>query len=62
MFGIQEWVLIVLVIVVLFGASAIPKIARSLGQAKTEFQKGLKNEEEQNKSQQKKAKNRQLNN
>ena len=44
MFGIPEWGLIVLVIVVLFGASAIPKIARSLGQAKSEFQKGIREE------------------
>lgn len=33
--------LIVLAIVILFGASKIPKLARSLGQAKGEFQKGL---------------------
>ena len=46
MFGMQEWMLIVLVVLVLFGASAIPKIAKSLGQAKSEFQKGLQNKDE----------------
>jgi len=34
-------VIICLVIVLLFGASAIPKMARNLGKAKREFQKGL---------------------
>ncbi len=38
--------IIVLVIVLLFGASKIPKLARSVGQAKAEFQKGLEEGEE----------------
>jgi sec-independent protein translocase protein TatA len=42
MIGTPELVIIVLVIVVLFGASAIPKFAKSLGQAKAEFEKGFK--------------------
>jgi sec-independent protein translocase protein TatA len=38
--------LIVLAIVaLLFGGSQLPKLARSLGQAKGEFQKGLSTEE-----------------
>jgi sec-independent protein translocase protein TatA len=38
-----ETVTIVLVVaVVIFGASRLPQLARSLGQAKGEFQKGLK--------------------
>ena len=42
-------IIIGLVILVLFGAAAIPKFARSLGQAKKEFTKAMKeaeNEEE----------------
>jgi sec-independent protein translocase protein TatA len=35
-----EWVLIVGVIVLVFGASKLPKLARSLGQAQNEFKKG----------------------
>lgn len=37
-------ILIVLVIVgvLIFGGNAIPKLARGLGSAKTEFEKGLK--------------------
>ncbi len=46
MIGTTELVVIVVVIVVLFGASAIPKFARSLGQAKSEFEKGFKNGKE----------------
>ncbi len=33
---------IVVVVLVLFGSAAVPKFARSLGQAKSEFEKGLK--------------------
>ena len=37
----QEWiVLIVLAIVLIFGAKKIPELARSLGRAKMEFEKG----------------------
>ena len=42
MIGSTELIMIVVVIVILFGSSAIPKFARSLGQAKREFEKGLK--------------------
>jgi len=42
-------VVIVLVILVLFGAAAIPKFARSLGQAKKEFTKAMKEGEEEEK-------------
>jgi sec-independent protein translocase protein TatA len=42
MLGTTELIVIGLVIFVLFGASAIPKFAKSLGQAKSEFDKGFK--------------------
>ena len=35
-------VFIIVIVVVLFGGAAIPKLARNLGSAKTEFEKGLK--------------------
>ena len=41
MFGSTEIIIICLIIFVLFGASAIPKFAKSLGQAKKEFKDGL---------------------
>jgi sec-independent protein translocase protein TatA len=42
MVGTNELLIIALVVLVLFGAGAIPKFARSLGQAKKEFDKGTK--------------------
>ena len=42
MIGSTEILIIVSVILVLFGASAIPKFARSLGRAKKEFEQGIK--------------------
>ena len=40
--GPWELAIIVVVIVALFGAKKIPELARSIGKAKGEFQKGLK--------------------
>ncbi len=42
MIGTTEVVIIVGVVLVLFGATAIPKFARSLGRAKKEFEQGIK--------------------
>lgn len=39
-FGPMEIVLIVLVVIVLFGANKIPELARSMGRATGEFKKG----------------------
>ena len=49
MIGHTELLVILLVVLVLFGASAIPKFARSLGQAKKEFSKAMKESEEEEK-------------
>ncbi len=38
-FGQTEILIIVLIVVILFGAAAIPKLARSLGRAQGEFKK-----------------------
>jgi sec-independent protein translocase protein TatA len=40
-FGPDLLVVVVVVAIVIFGGSAIPKLARSLGQAKSEFKTGL---------------------
>jgi sec-independent protein translocase protein TatA len=37
-----ELLLVIAVIALLFGAKSLPKLARSMGSAKTEFEKGLK--------------------
>jgi sec-independent protein translocase protein TatA len=36
-----EWWVVLAVIVLVFGASQLPKLARSLGEAQKEFKKGL---------------------
>ena len=46
MIGTSEVLIIALVVLVLFGAAALPKFAKSLGKAKREFRKGLEEEEE----------------
>jgi sec-independent protein translocase protein TatA len=40
-FGMDGLVVIVIIAAVLFGGAAIPKLARSLGSAKHQFEKGL---------------------
>ena len=52
-FGPLEIGLIVLAIVLLFGGAKLPKLARSLGSAKSEFEKGSKekaNDEDETKA------------
>jgi len=44
-FGMDGVVVIVVLAVVLFGGSQIPKLARSLGSARREFSEGLKADE-----------------
>lgn len=40
--GIQEWLLILLVCLLFFGASKLPEIGRSFGKAIQEFKKAIK--------------------
>lgn len=40
--GMWQLAIVVLIFVVLFGAKKIPELARSIGKAKGEFKKGLK--------------------
>ncbi|HET9089997.1 MAG TPA: twin-arginine translocase TatA/TatE family subunit [Acidimicrobiales bacterium] len=41
-FGPDLLIVVIVVAVLVFGGAAIPKLARNLGSAKTEFEKGLK--------------------
>ena len=41
MFGSTEILVIAIIVFVLFGSAAIPKFAKSIGQAKSEFNKAL---------------------
>ncbi|MBM3683145.1 MAG: twin-arginine translocase TatA/TatE family subunit [Actinobacteria bacterium] len=36
-----EWILVLVVLLLFFGGSQLPKLARSLGQAQRELKKGL---------------------
>jgi len=47
MIGTTELIVIAAVVLILFGGSAIPKFARSLGKAKSEFAKGIKEGQDQ---------------
>lgn len=40
--GAPELLIVLVVILVLFGGAKLPKLARSLGQAQTEFKQGIK--------------------
>lgn len=40
-FGMDGIIVLVVVVVVLFGGTQIPKLARSLGSAQSQFKKGL---------------------
>jgi sec-independent protein translocase protein TatA len=39
--GAPELIIVLIVILVLFGGAKLPKLARSLGQAQSEFKKGI---------------------
>ena len=36
-----EWIIVLVVVLLLFGGSQLPKLARNLGQAQKEFKRGL---------------------
>jgi sec-independent protein translocase protein TatA len=40
--GAPELLIVLVVILVLFGGAKLPKLARSLGQAQSEFKQGMK--------------------
>ncbi len=40
-FGAPEMMIVLVVVLVLFGGAKLPKLARSLGQAQSEFRAGL---------------------
>ncbi len=48
MFGLgwQELLFVLVILLLLFGAAKLPELAKSLGKAKKEFEKGIKGEEE----------------
>ena len=47
MLGGSELVIVLIIVVLLFGSSQLPKLARSLGQAQKELKEGMKEGEEE---------------
>ena len=49
MFGIRgwEWIILLVIILLIFGPSKIPDLAKSVGKAITEFRKGVKGAKEE---------------
>lgn len=54
--GFPELMIILVVIALLFGASRLPKLARSVGQSAKEFRKGLEGVEDEDDEDQPKSK------
>jgi sec-independent protein translocase protein TatA len=44
--GAPELLIVLLVVLVLFGGAKLPKLARSLGQAQSEFKRGIGDEQQ----------------
>jgi len=53
--GVEELLIILAIALLVFGGSKLPQLARSLGRAKTEFNKGLKEDEQEGAKQENKA-------
>lgn len=47
--GFQEILLVLLILVLVFGASRIPELGRGLGEGIKNFKKGMKGEEDEKK-------------
>lgn len=46
MFGGDEWLIIVIVALVIFGAGQLPKLARNLGEAQKEFKRAMHDDDD----------------
>ena len=55
--GAVEIILILLIVLILFGAKKIPELAKGLGKGMSEFKKGLKDVEDEIKSADKDSEN-----
>lgn len=48
--GMGEWIVILVIVLILFGGSRIPDLAKSLGQGIREFKKAFKDDDSDKKS------------
>ena len=48
--GMGEWVVILVIVLILFGGSRIPDLAKSLGQGIREFKKSMKDDDSDKKT------------
>jgi sec-independent protein translocase protein TatA len=46
-FGVGEWIVVLLVILVLFGAKKIPDLAKGIGKGIKDFKKEMKDDEDE---------------
>ncbi len=53
--GLPELIIVLAVVMLLFGSTRLPKLARSLGQASKEFKQGLNDDSPTDKDDQKNA-------
>jgi len=49
-FGFQELLLILLIVIVLFGATKLPQLGRGIGEGIKNFRRGLKSDDENSKN------------
>ena len=45
--GVPELLIVLVIVLVLFGSTRLPKLAKSLGQASREFKKGIQEDEDE---------------
>jgi sec-independent protein translocase protein TatA len=53
-FGLGEWLIVLLIILVLFGATRVPALMKGLGKGVREFKKGVSGEDEEDENKDKK--------
>jgi sec-independent protein translocase protein TatA len=53
--GGPEWIIILVIVLLLFGAKKLPELARSVGKASREFKKGMKDSDADGEDEAKKA-------
>jgi len=58
--GVPELLIVLLIVLVLFGSTRLPKLARSLGQASKEFKKGVDDKDAEDKDDAAKAGDEQI--